>query len=234
MRYLPYLDLTRLNENDTDASTQALCEKAMAVDGGIAAVCIQPHCVSAARAYLKNAPIKLASVANFPSGEAGLEHTLEHIKNIIHQGADEIDVVMPYTHYLAGDKNYVFSFLNACRESCSNKTLKVILETGALITHSNIVDAATIAIECGANFIKTSTGKIKKGATIEAVKAMLVAIQAQPQQNVGIKISGGIRSIEIAEDYYRLIEKTMGNDWITPETFRIGSSGLLDEILTKK
>ena len=127
-------------------------------------------------------------------------------------------------------KNFVFSFLNACRKTCHSITLKVILETGALISHDNITDAATIAIECGADFIKTSTGKINIGATPSAVESMLTAIQAQPNKKVGLKISGGIKNIDIVNRYYNIIANTMGASWITPQTFRIGSSQLVDII----
>jgi deoxyribose-phosphate aldolase len=234
MRYLPYIDLTSLNENNTAHDIKKLCHQALSAPHNIAAICILPQHLKYAQPLLEGSAIKLASVANFPAGNDSLDYTLEQILQMIDGGAQEIDLVIPYTHYLNDDKKYVFTFLNACRQACEKTTLKVILETGALISHDHIVDAATIAIECGADFIKTSTGTINIGATPNAVESMLTAIQATTNKKVGLKISGGIKSIEAAHRYYQLISSIMGAQWINPSTFRIGSSKLLNIILNNE
>ncbi len=226
------LDLTSLHENDTEQSIHALCAHAKQAMGQIAAVCVLPKFIRCAKQFLEDSSIAVATVCNFPRGDAPLELVQQQIHQAVLEGADEIDVVLPYQRYLSGDKNYIFTFLNDCRHSAKDRILKIILETGELITAHNILDAAFIAIECGADFIKTSTGKTATGATPLAVEAILQAIATHPsQEKVGIKISGGIRTREQALHYLQQIEKTMGADWIKPSHVRIGASALLNELI---
>ncbi|MCH9643825.1 MAG: deoxyribose-phosphate aldolase [Gammaproteobacteria bacterium] len=238
MRFIPFIDLTSLSNNDDVDSTEALCKKAVTPKGDVAAVCVYPQFVATARQCLEDTGVKVATVANFPSGRMSVKQTVQQISTAVNDGADEIDVVMPYSHFMQGDKSYVFDFLDHCRKSCLNKTLKVILETSELIHYDNIFDAASIAIESGADFIKTSTGKSKSGITLEAVEAMLAAIQVKQisdnptRSSVGLKISGGIRTIRDVDIYFTLVAHTMGPEWLTPTNFRIGASKLLDAILT--
>lgn len=228
---IPYLDLTRLEDNDASEFIDELCKKACTAFGDVAAVCIYPAFVKHAKLRLENSSVRVATVANFPAGDYSCGETLNIINNALQSGADEVDVVLPYHDFLAQRYDAVFDFLAQCRQICENKVLKVILETGALQQPELIKKAADLSIEAGADFLKTSTGKIKIGATLEAAQIMLTAIQEQEDKNVGLKISGGVRSVVEAKKYWDLVVKMMGREWISPRTFRIGASALLDDIL---
>ena len=227
------IDLTSLNEDDTSQSIKRLCEKARTPHGPVATVCICPQFVQQACALLINTSIKIATVANFPKGDQLLTDCIESIKQLIRNGADEIDVVMPYENYLSGCRDDVKEFLEACRSICHpGITLKVILESGALINHDAIFDATVLAIEAGADFIKTSTGKITAGATPQAAEIILEAIKSCPNKKAGLKVSGGVRTVSQALDYLQLVKDKMGAHWITYQTLRFGASHLLEDILS--
>ncbi len=228
---IPYLDLTRLEDNDSIEFIEELCQKARTPFGDVAAVCIYPAFVKHVKLILEGSDIRVATVANFPGGDYSCNETLNIINNALQSGADEIDVVLPYHDFLSGRNEKVYDFLVECRQICENKLMKVILETGALQNPEFIKRASEIAIEAGADFLKTSTGKIKMGASLEAAKIMLQVIQQYEDKNVGLKISGGVRTVAEAKKYWDLVIKTMGADWISPRTFRIGASALLDDIL---
>lgn len=223
---IPLLDLTNLNEQASEADIRELCKKAVA-EVPVAAVCIYPQFISLARECLNTAGIAIATVVNFPAGQDSLTNVLADMYLAHKAGADEIDVVL---NYQASERDIRF-FLEACRKSCPVK-LKVILETGAL-TPKQIAEFSQFAIEAGVDFLKTSTGKIPVGATLEAAEIMLKAIRNSGKP-VGFKASGGIRQVEQAMDYVKLAEDIMGKGWVAPKTFRLGASGLWDEIQTSK
>ncbi len=231
---IPFIDLTSLNETDTQEKIIALCKEAVTPIGSVAAVCIYPAFIKSAKQALVGTRIKIATVANFPSGDFPLPDCLEDIKSAIQAGADEVDVVMPYRNYLNGNTRDVLEFLQACRGICGPSVIyKVILETGELVNVDVIAGAAEIAIESGADFIKTSTGKTDTGATHHAVEAILDAIKNFPQKKVGLKVSGGIPKVEQAMEYFYLIADKMGKEWMSPKTLRFGASQLLKDILHK-
>lgn len=233
-RLIPLIDLTSLNADDTEASVAAFLEKARTPYGDVAAVCVYPAFVRMAASTFAASPIKVATVVNFPTGEATLESVLIELNQALENGAQEIDVVFPYHRYLAGEQQYAHHFVAACKEACGQEvTLKVILETGALMDASIIADASLEALTAGADFIKTSTGKIAEGATLEAVGTMLLVVRhAQPKLHkpLGVKVSGGIREWQQAAQYLALADHIMGPDWVSPETFRIGASKLVDDL----
>lgn len=234
-KILRLVDLTSLNETDTESSIALFCEKAQTPLGPVAAVCVYPRFTRLVANTFAGTSIKAATVANFPEGEGSLESVLIEINRALQDGAQEIDVVFPYHRYLAGERKYAQTFVESCKVACGDDAkLKVILETGALGDAAIIADATFEALAAGADFVKTSTGKIAQGATLEAVATMLLVIHhVRPKLNhhVGIKVSGGVRSIQQAAQYIELAENIMGHDWVTPETFRIGASQLVDEIL---
>lgn len=221
---LSFIDLTSLNENDTPETITALCHQAKSSDTSPAAVCVFPHFVEHAVSLLKGSGIKIATVANFPSGENTLESVMHSIQQSIKNGAEEIDVVFPYRAYLSGNKKYSCHFIQSCKEGCGESiVLKVILETGALQELSLISDASELLIDVGADFLKTSTGKISIGATLPAAEVMLQSIK-KSRKNVGFKASGGIRTLAQATEYRELANQIMGKAWVTPAHFRIGTS----------
>ena len=233
-RIFSLVDLTSLNADDTEASIAAFCEKAQLPFGHVAAVCVYPKFVRLVADNFAGTEIKTATVVNFPHGTSSLESVLIEISHALQDGAQEIDLVFPYSRYLSGEQDEAQNFVATCKAACGNEvTLKVILETGALNNPTIIADAAYAALAAGANFIKTSTGKIQEGATLEAAATILLVIQRVSKQfthPVGIKVSGGIRSLEQAARYVELADAIMGREWVTPMTFRIGASKLVDQI----
>lgn len=226
------IDLTTLSADDTDQSIRALCAKAVTSLGAVASVCIYQQFVPTAKECLANSGVNIATVSNFPSGSDDIIATTADITHSISRGANEIDVVMPWQRFLEGDDEFVFEFIRRCKTTCGEKILlKVILETGALINADLIHRASIIAINAGANFIKTSTGKISIGATHNAAEAMLFAIR-DTNPNVGFKASGGIRTIDDANTYIQLASNIMGPNWVNPKHFRLGASILLDNIIS--
>lgn len=231
-RIIPLLDLTNLDEKASLDDITTLCRDADTLLGKTAAVCIYPQFVKHAKEILMGDIIKIATVANFPEGSTDLSATLVTINKAIEDGAQEIDVVMPYSAYLAGNHDIISSFTQACKEACGeNNKLKVILETGALKNFEIIQAAGVAVIDAGADFIKTSTGKISEGATPEAVIAMLLAIK-NANRSAGIKIAGGVRTAQQAASYLFLIEQILGRNWITADKTRIGASSLLKDLLS--
>jgi deoxyribose-phosphate aldolase len=197
----------------------------------VAAVCVYPAFVKQAVAALHGTSVNVATVINFPEGNHSLTSVTHAIQSALNEGAEEIDIVFPYPRYLAGEKTDVKEYLHACKLACGDHLLKVILETGALKDLHIIAAASELAIEAGADFLKTSTGKIAIGATLEAAAVMLQTIRNKSNDSVGFKVSGGVRTIPQALEYIALAEKIMGADWVTPAHFRIGASQLADVLL---
>lgn len=224
------LDLTSLNDTDTEERINILCDKAVTPFGNVAAVCIYPQFVPFAVKKLKNTGVKVATVVNFPEGNRPIEVVISEIKEALTAGADEIDAVIPYVNLIMhGAKKTVADFVVACHKASGTAALKIILETGAL-SSSLITDATRIAIDNGADFVKTSTGKIKVGATPEAARLILKAIK-NSNKKVGFKVSGGVRTVEDAMVYAELAMAILQKETLTPDIFRIGASQLLDAIM---
>jgi deoxyribose-phosphate aldolase len=240
VKILGMLDLTTLEGSDTTEKVVKLCRNARfsALDKGFpdaAAICVYPSLVGAARKELNGSGIHLASVAGgFPAGQTGLRVKLDEIRYAISEGANEIDTVISRGKLIAGDYQEVYDELSAMREACGSATLKVILETGELPTIQLIRKASEIAILAGADFIKTSTGKIAVGATPVAFMVMLDAISEYLEKTgktVGIKAAGGVRTPEQALDYAALFCNELGETLFQSQYFRIGASSLAGEIL---
>lgn len=236
-RLMSLIDLTSLNDTDTEANLAPFFEKAKNPFGHVAAVCVCPAFMRLAATQFANTPIKVGTVANFPEGTAPLESVLIDIGRTLQDGAQEIDIVFPYQRYLSGERQYAHTFVESCKAVCGDDvTLKVILETGALGDPAIIADASYDVLSAGADFIKTSTGKILEGASLDAAATMLLVIKhmsTQLKRRIGFKASGGIRDIQQAAQYVELADQIMGRDWVKPATFRIGASRLVDEILNE-
>lgn len=229
---LSLLDLTDLSENCDAAAIDRLCRQANTPFGTTAAICIWPRFVAQARALLGDgSTIRIATVVNFPSGELPVDDVLAETRRAIADGTDEIDLVIPYRALMAGDEDAVRAMIRAVREVCGPSiTLKTILETGELRDRDLIRNASHLAISSGADFIKTSTGKVAVNATLEAADIMLNAIR-ESGRNVGFKPAGGVRTVGDAALYLNLAATIHGPDWAIPSTFRFGASGLLDDII---
>lgn len=228
---IPFLDLTSLNDTDDGKIIAKLCVRAQTQHGNVAAVCIYPQFVTLAKKILQYTKIKVATVANFPHSDSSISSVILAIKQSIEDGADEVDVVIPYQDFLIHkDKNSLATFVNNCKAACGNHTLKVILETGALNDLELIYSASLAAICGGADFLKTSTGKITVNATLQAAAMMLSAIK-ENKSHCGFKASGGIRTLEQANSYLALAAQICGAEWISANHFRIGASSLLDDLL---
>ena len=229
---LACLDLTDLNDDSTEEAVLDLCDRAMTAHGPAAAVCIWPRFVAAARKKLGPlSPVRIATVVNFPSGALASDTVVGETVTAIAHGADEIDVVIPYEALKGGDKGAVRDLLTVVRASTPPPArLKVILETGELNDTTLIREASDLALAARADFIKTSTGKVKVNATLEAAEIMLTAIR-EAGSSAGLKPAGGIRTVADAAAYFALCEKVMGRGWVSPRNFRFGASGLLGDIL---
>jgi len=232
---LSLVDLTTLEGKDTEQRIKELCSKA--IKTGTVAVCVYPTLVAVAKKELKNSIQKVASVAGgFPSGQLPLKLRLEEAKYAIEQGADEIDMVISRGKFLEGNYNFIYDEVATFKEVCSAVKLKVILETGELETLNNIRIASDIALHAGADFIKTSTGKISVNATLPTICVMLQAINdfyITSGKKCGIKPSGGISDGNTAAHYLRLTETIVGKDWLTPSLFRFGASRLVDNLVSE-
>jgi deoxyribose-phosphate aldolase len=228
---LSCLDLTSLNEHDTEADIAALCSRAQSRFGPVAAVCVWPRLAAFARKQLP-AHIAVAAVANFPDGSGDIERAVRETGEIVQSGAQEVDLVLPYAGLLVGDEAMVAALLEAVRKASQGLRLKVILETGALLSEAHILRASQLSLAAGADFLKTSTGKTKVSATPEAARVMLAAIAADPAsaERVGLKPSGGIRSVADTSVYIALMEEMLGAPALTPQRFRIGASSVLTDI----
>ena len=227
---LACLDLTSLNDADTAADVIALCRRAHGAHGAVAAVCVWPRFAALARRELPSG-VAVAAVANFPDGSADLARAVRDTREIVDAGAQEVDVVLPFASLQRGDERAVADLLAAVRKACDGRVLKVILETGVLASETLIARAAQLGLDAGADFLKTSTGKTPVSATREAAIVMLNAIAADPRHaRVGFKASGGIRTVADAMAYFALVEQILGAPALGPQRFRIGASGLLNDI----
>lgn len=228
------IDLTLLNAHDNERDIVRLCQRAMTPAGPVAAVCIAPPFVSLARQVLDDLPnhdIQLATVVNFPSGQQDLAQVIAETETAIADGADEIDVVFPYHAFMKGDLALAELLIAGTRQACGkDKLLKVILETGVLVQPELIEQAAELAVEAGANFIKTSTGRATVNATPAAAKVLLTWI-AEQDGNIGFKAAGGIRTASDAAQYMQLAIDVLGESWLSARHFRLGASSLLDDLL---
>ncbi|MBJ6126320.1 deoxyribose-phosphate aldolase [Microvirga splendida] len=231
VRALRSLDLTDLTDTCTDQAIDALCQKALDPRGPVAAVCVWPQFVKRAQANLKGSSVRIATVVNFPAGGEDVSRVTDDTQEALSDGANEIDLVLPYEAVRRGDLAAAREMVEAVRERINGDLLlKVILETGELRDPKLIETASRIAIEAGADFIKTSTGKTPVSATPEAAEIMLNAIKASGR-SVGLKPSGGIRTLADAKIYLDLTERIMGEGWATPQTFRIGASSVYDTLI---
>lgn len=231
-KIISLLDLTSLNPTDNERSILQLCNKAKTPLGNVASVCIYPQFVSFSKQQLAETGIKICTVANFPAGNEDQAITLNSIRQSLQDGADEIDVVIPYQDFLLNkNAQAVTQYVEVCKRICGpNIVLKIIIESGAMETIEQIYKISCAAISGGADFIKTSTGKIAVGATLEASNAMLTAIK-QVNSQTGFKAAGGLRTMEQVASHIFLAKEIMGENWLKPKNFRIGTSILLDELL---
>ena len=238
---LNMIDLTTLEGRDTEQKVKKMCYKAANLHSAfeniptVAAICIYPSMVKIAKKELLNSSIKIASVsAGFPSGQSVLAVKLFETQLALDDGADEIDMVISRGKFLEGEYNYVFDEIAKIKELCKNRTLKVILETGELGSLDNVRIASEIAIYAGADFIKTSTGKIQPGATMPVTLVMLEAIKNYYNKTgikVGIKPSGGVSTSKLALEYLTMIKEVLGDAWLTNSLSRFGASSLTNDVL---
>lgn len=237
------IDLTTLEGSDNRQAVVTLCRKAIEFRDdhrripSTAAVCVYPPFVAIAKEELKGSGIQVASVAGaFPAGQSPIEIKLAEINYALQQGVDEIDMVISRGKFLEGNYKEVYDEICAIRQACKNAHLKVILETGELKTPQNIFKASQLAIAAGADFIKTSTGKISVNATPEAFLVMMDAIKrhyTDTGKMVGIKAAGGISDPDTAMLYLKMIDNVLGKEWLTPKYFRFGASRLANKIFDK-
>lgn len=246
---LSMMDLTSLNDDDTEYSIQALCQQATTPFGCVAAMCVYPQFINTVQASLNtlglSEQVAIATVVNFPHGLDSIAQVEQDISDAITAGAQEIDLVLPYRQLIAGDSNFTLAMVQAAKAVCAQSRvsagtnnllfdkpvlLKVIIESGKLATAALITQASKLAIKGGADFIKTSTGKVVVNATLNAAELMLTAIR-DSGQNIGFKAAGGVRTTAEAQQYLQLAAAIMGKDWLTPDHFRFGASGLLTQLL---
>jgi deoxyribose-phosphate aldolase len=235
IRAIRLMDLTSLNDDDQDAHIIALCHQAQTPVGNTAAVCVYPRFVGLAKLTLaaQGTPeIKVATVVNFPHGDDELEAVLAETHIALMDGADEIDLVIPWRALKAGDDMPARELVRGCKALCGSRVLKVIIESGELKTPALIRAASLLAIKEGADFIKTSTGKVAVNATPEACRSMLAAIaECGAQDRVGFKAAGGVKSAQEAGEYLAMAAAHLGDEWLVAERFRFGASSLLDQLL---
>ena len=238
---LSMIDLTTLEGQDTPGKVRQLCQKAMHLHDAlpdlpnVAAVCVYPTMVGVAKRALESTDINIASVATaFPSGMAPRQIKLEETRIAVDEGADEIDMVISRGAFLQGEYGFVFDEIAAIKEACGDAHLKVILETGELGTLDRVRRASVLAMHAGADFIKTSTGKIQPAATLPVTLVMLQAIRdyfRETGRMVGMKPAGGISSAKLAIHYLVMLKETLGNAWMTPDWYRFGASSLANDVL---
>ena len=238
---LSMIDLTTLEGKDTPGKVKQMCYKAAHLHDQypdlptVAAVCVYPSMVKIAQEALKGSNIQIASVATaFPSGQSTLEIKLNDTKFAVDQGATEIDMVISRGKFLSGEYNFVYDEICAIKEACGKARLKVILETGELVTLENVRKASDLAIHAGADFIKTSTGKIQPAATMQVTYVMLMAIKDHfnaTGKMVGMKPAGGISTAKLALHNLVMVNEVLGPKWLNNEWFRFGASSLANDIL---
>lgn len=233
LRILSLIDLTSLNSDDDEDRIRSLCHQSSTEYGSVAAVCVYLTFVPLSKQLLQETAVKIATVSNFPHGTELIEKVSREIEKATDNGADEVDVVWPYADYLSGREEEVGKFVNACSVACGGHAhLKIIMETGLFPDVEKIYHASRLIIDAGADFLKTSTGKVEVNATPEAAAAMLFAIR-DSGEHIGFKAAGGIRTVQQATQYLNLATQIMGSEWITPDTFRLGASSLLNEVLSE-
>lgn len=238
---LSMIDLTTLEGKDTDGKVKQLCYKARHLHDSyeglptVAAVCVYPSMVKVAKKAVEGSSIKIASVATaFPSGQAPTDVKIRDTKFAVDEGADEVDMVISRGKFLSGEYNFVFDEIAAIKEACGPARLKVILETGELGTLDKVRRASDIAMYAGADFIKTSTGKIQPAATMPVTLTMLEAIRDfyyQTGRMIGMKPAGGISKSKAALHYLVMLHETLGMDWMNNQWFRFGASSLANDVL---
>jgi deoxyribose-phosphate aldolase len=238
---LSMIDLTTLEGKDTPGKVKQMCYKAKHLHDlhpglpTVAAVCVYPSMVAVAKKELKNASVKIASVSTaFPAGQAPLEVKITDTKFAVDAGADEIDMVISRGKFLSGEYNFVFDEIAAIKEACGKARLKVILETGELATLDNVRKASDIAIYAGADFIKTSTGKIQPAATMQVTYTMLMAIRDYFDETgimIGMKPAGGISTSKLALHNLVMVKEILGDAWLNNHWFRFGASSLANDVL---
>jgi deoxyribose-phosphate aldolase len=235
------MDLTTLEGADTPGKVAALCSKGVRPKPGdhsipsVAAVCVYPSMVPHAAEHLRGSGVKVASVATaFPSGQTFTSIKVAETEAAVEAGADEVDMVIDRGAFLSGDYQHVYDEIVAMKQACDKAHLKVILETGELGTYDNVRRASILAMAAGADFIKTSTGKITPAATLPVSLVMMEAIrdfERETGETVGFKAAGGIRTAKQAIQYLVLLHETLGSDWLTADRFRLGASSLLNDVL---
>src|SRR5579872_1348436 len=235
------IDLTTLEGSDTPGKVAALCSKALRPDPSdpsvpqVAAVCVYPNLVPTAVEGVRGSGVKVASVATaFPSGQSPLAEKLAEVRWVVEHGADEVDMVIDRGAFLSGRYAKVYDEIVRVKEACGNAHLKVILETGELGTYDNVRRASLLAMAAGADFIKTSTGKLPSAATLPVALVMVEAIRDVHEETgrvVGFKPAGGIRAAKNAVQYLVQVHETLGPEWLTPDLYRIGASSLVNDIL---
>ncbi|GAD28415.1 deoxyribose-phosphate aldolase [Photobacterium leiognathi] len=236
LRALKLMDLTTLNDDDTDAKVIELCKNAKTVVGNTAAVCIYPRFIPVAKKQLREQgtpEVRIATVTNFPHGNDDIEIAVAETKAAVAYGADEVDVVFPYRALMAGNAEVGFELVKQCKAACGdNVLLKVIIETGELKTEALIKQASEISINAGADFIKTSTGKVPVNATPEYAQIMLNVIKDMGvEKTVGFKPAGGVRTAEDAQQYLAMADEILGAEWADSRHYRFGASSLLANLL---
>jgi deoxyribose-phosphate aldolase len=235
------MDLTTLEGQDTPGKVAALCSKAVRPDPAdvtvpsVAAVCVYPNLVSTAVERLRGSDVRVASVATgFPSGQTTLDVKVAEVREVVELGADEVDMVIDRGAFLSGRYAKVYDEIVRVKEACGPVHLKVILETGELGTYDNVRRASLLAMAAGADFIKTSTGKLPSAATLPVTLVMLEAIRDvhdETGRKVGMKPAGGIRQAKQAVQYLVQLHETLGVEWLTPDLYRLGASTLLNDVL---
>ena len=238
---LNMIDLTTLEGKDTPGKVRQMCYKAIHLHDSfpglptVAAVCVYPSMVGLAKSMIKDSGVKVASVSTaFPSGQAPLDVKITDTKYAVDQGADEIDMVISRGKFLAGEYAFVFDEIAQIKEVCGQARLKVILETGELATLDNVRKASDLAIYAGADFIKTSTGKIQPAATMQVTYTMLMAIRDYYDETgimIGMKPAGGISNSKLALHNLVMVKELLGDDWLTNKWFRFGASSLANDVL---
>ncbi len=238
------IDLTTLEGADTVGKVRQLCAKAARPEPSdptvppVAAICVYPDLVATARRALEGSPVAVASVATaFPSGRAGLDVKLADVADAVAAGADEVDMVIDRGAFLQGQVGKVMEEVVAVKAACGSAHLKVILETGELATYDNVRRAAWLAMLGGADFVKTSTGKVAPAATVPVALVLLEAVRdfsSVTGRCVGVKVAGGIRTTKDAIRYLVAVNETVGDPWLTPARFRLGASSLLNDLLQQR
>ncbi len=238
---LSMIDLTTLEGRDSPGKVYQLCYKATHLHERfpglphVAAVCVYAPMIKVAKSALRGSGVKVAAVATaFPSGMLNLETKLAEVTRAVQDGADEIDMVISRGRFLSGDYDYVYDEITRVKQACERAHLKVILETGELVTLDNVRAASDLAMAAGADFIKTSTGKVQPAATPEVTLVMMQAIRDYHRESgrrVGLKPAGGISKAKQAIQYLVMLRETLGQDWLTPNLFRFGASSLANDVL---